>query len=136
MGGCHANHAHVKHVEEGAGKQIKRLYRVDHLPIGRGSTSSVFKGRSIDDPSIYVAIKAFKKYNLSPNELRAIQEEVRVLSKLDHPNIVKYFDTYSDKKHMFIVMEYVQGSTLAHKLTTNYKNYTELEAATIMHQLV
>ena len=32
-----------------------------------------------------------------------------ILNKLDHPNIVKYFETYDDNKYIYLVMEYVKG---------------------------
>ena len=38
-----------------------------------------------------------------------IIEEVAILNKLDHPNIVKYFETYDDRQHIYLVMEYVNG---------------------------
>lgn len=30
---------------------------------------------------------------------------------LDHPNIVKYVESYEDNRYMYIVMEYIQGAT-------------------------
>jgi len=41
-----------------------------------------------------------------------ILDEIRILNKLDHPNIVKYFETYNDVKYIYLVMEYVKGKTL------------------------
>jgi calcium-dependent protein kinase len=38
--------------------------------------------------------------------------EVEFLNKLDHPNIVKYFETYNDLKYIYLVMELVQGQQL------------------------
>ena len=36
-----------------------------------------------------------------------IIDEVNTLNELDHPNIVKYFETYIDHKYIYLVMEYV-----------------------------
>ena len=33
--------------------------------------------------------------------------EVFILQSVDHPNIVKYFETYDDKKNLFLVMELI-----------------------------
>ncbi len=41
------------------------------------------------------------------NNLDQIMEEVSILNTLDHPNIVKYFETYDDKKYIYLVMEYI-----------------------------
>jgi calcium-dependent protein kinase len=37
---------------------------------------------------------------------------VNILKKLDHPNIVKYYETYEDSKYFYMVMEYVQGGEM------------------------
>ena len=41
------------------------------------------------------------------NKLDQIMDEVSILNTLDHPNIVKYFETYDDKKYIYLVMEYI-----------------------------
>ena len=50
--------------------------------------------------------KQLLKYDL---RLGKIQEEVDILTKLDHPNIVKYYETYIDEKYIYLVMEYIGG---------------------------
>ena len=60
------------------------------------------------DVSHKVAIKVLDKHKLAEN-IDQIIEEVGILNKLDHPNIVKYFETYDDSKYIYLVMEYVQG---------------------------
>jgi calcium-dependent protein kinase len=41
-----------------------------------------------------------------------IYQEVDILTKLDHPNIVKYYETYDDEKYIYLVMEYIGGGEL------------------------
>lgn len=36
-------------------------------------------------------------------------EEISILNTVDHPNIVKYFETYDDKKYIYLVMEFIDG---------------------------
>lgn len=63
-------------------------------------------------------------------------EEVKVLNTLDHPNIVKYFETYDDQKYIYLVMEYINGSQLFEKITAqNNQTFSEQKAAEIMYQL-
>src|SRR5690349_14967184 len=55
------------------------------------------------------AIKTLKKENISQDLLNCITSEVKILSELDHPNIVKYYEAYEDESFIHIVMEYLQG---------------------------
>lgn len=50
------------------------------------------------------------------DHLDAIQEEVNILTRLDHPNIVKYYETYVDEKYIYLVMEYIDGGELFEKI--------------------
>lgn len=50
------------------------------------------------------------------DELDAIKEEVAILTKLDHPNIVRYYETYEDDKNIYLVMEYIGGGELFDKI--------------------
>jgi calcium-dependent protein kinase len=49
--------------------------------------------------------------------MECIINEVKILNKLDHPNICKYFETYDDKQYIYLVMEYVEGTDLYSKIT-------------------
>ena len=64
-----------------------------------------------------MAIKVLNKHKLK-DQLEAIQEEVEILTKLDHPNIVKYYETYIDEKYIYLVMEYIGGGELFDKIIT------------------
>jgi calcium-dependent protein kinase len=83
------------------------------------------------------AIKTLKKENISQDLLNCITSEVKILSELDHPNIVKYYETYEDDSFIHIVMEYLQGEDL-YKLINKrkYSNFKEKDAAEIMTYLL
>ena len=51
------------------------------------------------------------------DEIEYIMEEVSILHSLDHPNIVKYYETYNDQKYIYLVMEYVTGTQLFDRIT-------------------
>ena len=42
--------------------------------------------------------------------------EVNILSKLEHPHIVKYYDSFIDKQYLNIIMEFCEGGDLANFL--------------------
>lgn len=39
-------------------------------------------------------------------------KEVEVLKAIDHPNIIKYYDSFADENYLYIVMEYAQKGDL------------------------
>ena len=66
-----------------------------------------------------MAIKVISKQKLSKEEIEALHDEVAILQNLDHPNIVKYYETYDDVKFIYLVMELCSGGELFEKLTNN-----------------
>ena len=58
-----------------------------------------------------MAIKVLDKSKLQC-DLDLIASEVATLNELDHPNIVKYFETYNDFRYVYLVMEFVKGKVL------------------------
>ena len=58
-----------------------------------------------------VAIKVLNKAKLS-DKMGDILREVDILSKMDHPGIVKYLEVYDDDKYLYLVMEYIGGGEL------------------------
>jgi serine/threonine protein kinase len=64
-----------------------------------------------------------------------LQHEAEILSKLDHSNIVKVFETYNDEKgkNFFIVIEKCAGGELFDFIQgNNPKVLTEKEAALVI----
>ena len=52
------------------------------------------------------------------NHIAQLVEEINILNKLDHPNIVNYMESYDDTKYIYLVMEYIQGMQLFDKITS------------------
>ena len=56
------------------------------------------------------------------------------MNRIDHPNIVKYFETYDDNKYLYLVMQYVEGEELFDKITEeSHKRFTEKEIVRYMN---
>jgi serine/threonine-protein kinase len=61
-----------------------------------------------------VAVKVLPAQSLSDADAIArFKREARALAKLSHPNIIQAYDSGVDKGRHFLVMEYVEGATLA-----------------------
>jgi len=61
--------------------------------------------------------------------------EINILRKLDHPNIIKLHEIWEWSECCFLVLEYCQGGELFHFITER-KFLSEREAALIMQQLL
>jgi serine/threonine protein kinase len=55
-----------------------------------------------------VAVKTMNKKKIG-DSLDKLKLEIKILSRLDHPNICKYYETYESPKHVYIIMEYCKG---------------------------
>jgi len=79
--------------------------------IGRGQTAGVYK--AVHQSGQVVALKVLSASKArDPNVLNRFLREGRLLTQLDHPNVVRAFQVGSAGGVHFIVMEHVDGETL------------------------
>jgi len=97
--------AHEKKISTGATAQIKMKYKIENKILGAGAFGKVFMATSVTDENSKVAIKVMNKKKLE-QDLDQLKDEIEILKKLDHPNIIKYYETYENSKYLYIVMEY------------------------------
>ena len=55
----------------------------------------MFKAESIKDRSFKVAIKVINKKGMSDEDIEMLKNEVQLMTQVDHPNIVKYYETFN-----------------------------------------
>ena len=70
---------------------------------------TVYLSRRIVDNK-EVIIKEIPVEQMTKEERQAALNEVKVLSMLDHPNIIQYNENFLEDKALMIVMEYAQGT--------------------------
>ncbi len=86
--------------------------------IGSGGVGSVWK--AVDESlGRTVAIKTLRPENAGREGfLERLRSEAQTLARLNHPNIATVFSLVEDDTDLHLVMEYVEGETLAHVLKT------------------
>ena len=87
-------------------------YRIER-ELGRGGMAKVFLGTdTVLGRTVAVKILA-PQYADDDSFVQRFRREAQAAASITHPNIVSVFDTGSDDGIHFIVMEYVEGRTLA-----------------------
>ncbi|KAL8447748.1 hypothetical protein Emag_004209 [Eimeria magna] len=81
------------------------------------------------------AIKIIKKSSVSAPSSGALLDEVAVLKQLDHPNIMKLYEFFDDKRNYYLVMEVYRGGELFDEIISRQK-FSEVDAAVIMKQVL
>ena len=99
--------------------------------LGEGAYGSVYKVQQ-KFTNYLRAVKAIKKKHVDSTEF---YNEIEVLKALDHPNIIKLFDSYQDKSYYNMVEEYCSGGDLFDYIQKE-KFFTERKAGTIFNQLL
>ncbi|XP_069499267.1 serine/threonine-protein kinase Nek4 [Ambystoma mexicanum] len=85
-------------------------------PVGKGSYGEVSLAKHRRDGRKYV-IKKLNLRNASIRERKAAEQEAQLLSRLKHPNIVAYRESWEGENGLlYIVMDFCEGGDLYHKL--------------------
>uniref|UniRef100_A0A7E4V2F1 Protein kinase domain-containing protein n=1 Tax=Panagrellus redivivus TaxID=6233 RepID=A0A7E4V2F1_PANRE len=102
--------------------------------LGTGAFSKVFSAECRFEPGTMVAIKCIDKKALKGKE-ESLENEIKVLRKLRHPNIVHLYDTYDEKTYVYLVMELVTGGELFDRIVAK-GSYTEKDASNLIRQVL
>jgi len=121
-----------KHKNDGL---IKDVYKITRK-IGSGAYGEVRKWY-VRETGELRAVKIIKKKALAEDERKKLKNEAEILTKWDHPNIIKLYEIFEDKKYYYIITEFLAGGELFEKITDEefYGDFTEKDAAMIMQQV-
>ncbi|XP_014665091.1 PREDICTED: serine/threonine-protein kinase Nek1-like [Priapulus caudatus] len=87
--------------------------------IGEGSFGTAYLVRANDDGNLYV-IKEINMCKMTPKEREEARKEVAVLSRMKHPNIVSYRESFEESGQLYIVMDYCDGGDLYSKINLQH----------------
>ncbi|HEV7890909.1 MAG TPA: protein kinase [Pyrinomonadaceae bacterium] len=106
-------------------------------PVGRGGMGVVYRGRH-EKLQRAVAVKSISPKGT--HDLRRLrhrfEREAFVQAQLDHPGIVKIYDYIVSEQSYFIVMEYVEGRSLAQLIKENPGGIETERALGIFEQIL
>ncbi|XP_055385458.1 calcium/calmodulin-dependent protein kinase type 1 isoform X2 [Condylostylus longicornis] len=112
---------------------IEDKYNLKEL-LGTGAFSEVRLAESKECPGQLFAVKIIDKKALKGKE-DSLENEIKVLRRLTHPNIVQLLETYEDKSKVYLVMELVTGGELFDRIVEK-GSYTEKDASDLIRQVL
>ncbi|KAK5637877.1 hypothetical protein RI129_000115 [Pyrocoelia pectoralis] len=112
---------------------VEDKYNLKDL-LGTGAFSVVRLGESKEQHGQLYAIKIIDKKALKGKE-DSLENEIKVLRKLTHHNIVQLLETYEDKSKVYLVMELVTGGELFDRIVEK-GSYTEKDASGLIRQVL
>ena len=110
---------------------LKENYEIKKK-IGSGPYGVVYKARNIYLKNI-VAIKVIKKIKDNKEDDNNIKNHINILKKLNHPNIVKIYEFYSNNNYYQIIAEYCKKGELYKYIR---RSFTEKQFAVIFYQIL
>jgi len=113
---------------------IHRFYTFKSV-IGHGQFGTVREAHMKQkDGALPVAIKSIPKAKIK-SEVHMLKRELEILRIVDHPNLIKLYETYEDDKYLHLVMELCTGGDLfEHFLQCG--SLSEEKVATYMRKLL
>eukprot|EP00929_Paragymnodinium_shiwhaense_P001087 TRINITY_DN1012_c1_g1_i1.p1 TRINITY_DN1012_c1_g1~~TRINITY_DN1012_c1_g1_i1.p1 ORF type:complete len:517 (-),score=99.91 TRINITY_DN1012_c1_g1_i1:98-1648(-) len=112
-------------VKNNRGKLADSYVMNENDLLGKGGYGAVMKGtqhRTKEE-------RAIKQVKTSPEVIL----EIDIMSQMDHPNIVRLYETFNDAMMHYLVMEVCDGGELFEAIIKT-KRFTEKQAAGVMQQ--
>ena len=96
---------------------LKERYLIHRL-VGQGGMGAVYEAVDTQAlPQRRVAIKELSLSNAVNSDpkkaIRRFQHEARILRSLNHPNLPRVYESFSESTRHYLVMDFIQGQTLA-----------------------
>src|SRR5262249_36976332 len=83
--------------------------------LGEGGMGVVYKAED-ERLSRVVALKVIGGFQSDPSRLRRFWKEARAAAQISHPNACRLYDIAEVKDHLVLVMEFIEGESLARRL--------------------
>ena len=115
---------------------IKDRYKILEV-IGQGGMGCVYLAEDLRLSGRQCALKAVLYEKSLPSDViqqtrEQFEREATVLARLDHPNLPKVSDFFSDRDRDYLVMDYVPGDDLRTLMLTEKKRETFLDEREVL----
>jgi eukaryotic-like serine/threonine-protein kinase len=112
------------------GEVLRERYKIREL-IGQGGTGSIYLAEDTRLEGRLCALKEVEHNRALPIEIieqarEQFFREASVLARLDHPNLPKVSDFFSDGPRDYLVMDYIPGKDLRERMLEARRNKTFL----------
>jgi calcium-dependent protein kinase len=118
-------------IMDNAGK-IQDFYQVEKKKLGEGSYGSVSKAKNLSTGAVR-ACKSISKAHMK--NIERFKQEIALMKIMDHPNIIKLYETFEDHRNIYLIMELCSGGELFDKII-EAGHFTEVQAAILMQQII
>ena len=113
---------------------VKKYLKIKE--ISNGTYAKVYVVQKKTDFKLYCCKEILKS---KVEDLPKFRNEINILSKVDHPNIIRLFEIFEDNRYISIIMELCEGGNLFDKineLAAKDKSFSEKEAVKIFKQII
>jgi calcium-dependent protein kinase len=114
---------------------LKEQWELSSKCLGEGAFGKVYLGTNKKDPEFKVAIKVINKRGFDKGMLVDLENEIKLMHLVDHPNIAKHYETYDEQNYIYMVMELCPNGDLYDMIIRN-GHLTEKETSEIMLKVV
>ncbi len=106
--------------------------------IGRGAYGNVVKAEHLPTGNLR-AIKMVdmesKNATGSFNSIMKFRQEIEIMKQVQHPHVIRLYETFEDKNYIYLVMELCQGGELFDRIVQQ-GHFTEGQVASITKDLL
>lgn len=111
---------------------IREIYDIEAKKLGEGTYGSVSSGRHRTTGAVR-AIKTMSKGHVK--NMERFKQEIDIMKVMDHPNIIKLYETFEDRRHLYLVMELCSGGELFDKII-EAGHFRETDAAVVVSHIL
>ena len=108
--------------------------------LGKGAYGEVFLTQKKGTNELYATKKLDRAFSEKPKNIKLLANEIILLKKINHPNIVRLIDLKKTKSHCYIIMDFCNGGNLSgclKKYMATYRRpFSEEIVQHIMKQVV